>query len=90
MTDDMHSTFAIEPWISGTPHSVGLVGLYTYGLDHRLPMLRHEQGNVEQDRIGDLPNCWNLGQRDVCRNRSIYFSKLGLACGDGIGSYLTW
>jgi hypothetical protein len=28
-------------------------------------MLRHEQGDVEQDRIGDLPNCWNLGQRDV-------------------------
>ena len=67
MTDDMHSTFAIEPWIPGTPHSVGLVGLYTYGLNHRLPMLRHEQGDVEQDRIGDLPDCWNLGERDVCR-----------------------
>jgi hypothetical protein len=66
MTDDVYSTFAVEPRISSTPHSIRLVCLHTDGFDHRLSVLRHEERDVEQDRVGDLSDRGDLWQGDVC------------------------
>lgn len=65
MPNNVHPALAIKPWVSGTPKPIRLVGLNTDGFNHGLTMLRHEQGDIEQDRIGDLPNGWDFRQGNV-------------------------
>ena len=49
MTNDMYPASFLEIWISGNPQPEQLVRLEAYRLDHLLPMLRHEERNVEED-----------------------------------------
>lgn len=96
MADNVDPPILLKLWVTSDPESVHLVCLLTHRLDHLLTVWGHEQGNIEQNRVGDLANVRDrLANSDVCHGIDVVFLVVMVLCGIvgvkvEVGSPLHW